>query len=126
MIEVTLGQTPAGRELVRMRSSGEVSAADAESIKPLVGQGGKWEGKPILAVIEKGANYSPEARQAFGSFGGVKDSKPIPVAVVVGSAPLRVMLTFVIRISGAGDWTRFFGTEAEALAWLDQSIAAAS
>lgn len=122
MISVSVSKTPGGRDIVRMLSSGEVTAADAESIKPVVGPGGPHQGKPILAVIEKGANYSPEARQAFTTFGATEGGAVMPVAVVVPSAPLRVMLSFVIRLSGAAEYTRFFGTEAEGLAWLDQRV----
>ncbi len=40
------------------------------------------------------------------------------VAVVVSSAPLRVMMSFVIRMSGSNDFTRFFTSELEAQRWL--------
>ena len=79
-------------------------------------------GLPILAVVTEGAKFSPEARQAFTKM-NANGAQQAPVAVVVSSAPLRVMLGFIIRLSGASSVTKFFGTEADALTWLEEKLA---
>ena len=63
-------------------------------------------------------DLSSEARRVFASISGASDREKSKMAVVASSAPLRVTLSFVIRLAGMAEHTRFFGDEAEALAWL--------
>ncbi len=119
----TQSKTPAGRLCLTMRSSGEVSAADAEALMKTMAPGSQNASLPILAVVEDGAKFSPEARQIFTRMNGEPGQKQLPVAIVVNNAPLRVMLGFVIRLTSAANSTRFFGKQEEAFAWLDEKLA---
>jgi hypothetical protein len=108
---------------LRTVSSGDVTAADEQALNKAISPGGPFANLPILGMVEPGTNYSAEARKAF-TFGANTGGPVLPIAVVVTSAPLRVMLGFVIRISGAAESTRFFAVESEALAWLDEKLSA--
>lgn len=116
-----LFKTAKGHTVVRIVSSDDVTADQANKLNADMAAGAKFANLPILALVEPGANFSPEARKAFTSQQGGATN---PVAIVVNSAPLRVMLTFIIRISGAAAATRFFSSEAEAQAWLDEKLQA--
>ncbi len=119
-LSFSTAKTPKGREYRRVVASGVVSADDALTLNRDIASGGPFERHPILGVVESGADFSAEARQALTS--GGKDGKDSnQTAIVVNSAPLRVMLTFVVRISGGAATTRFFAAEAPALAWFDES-----
>lgn len=110
--------TPGGRRYVRVVSSGEIVKEDTGPLLSLITSGQAASEAGILAVVEPGTKYAPEARQALTVVGADSQGLRPWVAVVVGNAPLRVMLSFVIRLSGAGKVTRFFGDEAQARAWL--------
>jgi hypothetical protein len=115
-------KTPKGTEYRRVVASGAVTVNDAKALNEDIAIGGPFEKHPILGIVEAGADFSAEARQAMTS-GGKKDGEGNHTAIVVTSAPLRVMLSFVVRISGGADKTRFFGAESQALAWLDDVVA---
>lgn len=117
----TVEKSPRGRTFVRTVSSGAVTADDAKHFIAAIGQQQPLSGAPILAIVESGADLAPEARKAFTSMGGDPEQQ-VPVAVVVTSAPLRVLLTFVIRMSGAALGTKFFGNEVEAKRWLVDTL----
>ena len=119
--------TPAGHRALRSRATGVIDVADAAQLKEAVRAGGPNHGWPLLAIQESDSRFTVEGRQAFVKFG---ESMPA-VAVVVTSAPLRVMLNFVIRASqatstAASSNVRFFSTEPEALAWLDGEMTSAA
>lgn len=116
---ITPSKTPKGKPYLRMMSSGDVSAADGEGLTKTIAPGSPLANMAILGMVADGARFSPDGRHAF-TRSGAMDEGQAPVAVVVNSAPLRVMLTFVIRISGAA--TRFFNSETDALAWLDEKL----
>lgn len=115
--------TPGGHACLRTVSKGEVTAEDAQALHKAISPGGPFSGKPILGMVERGATFSAEARKAF-TFAASPGDVPVPVAVVVSSAPLRVMLGFVIRIAGSAAHTQFFAEEGEAVAWLDSKLSA--
>ena len=65
----------------------------------------------------------PEARRIFTEDPGTQGSQlRAPVAIVLTSAPLRVMMSFVIRVSGSGAYTKFWSNEDEAKQWLHQRL----
>lgn len=121
-IRLTSSKTPGGKPFLHVVLSEDVTPANAEALSSSMSPGGPHEGLALLAMVEDGAKFSAEARQAF-----TRNSTPgqavNPVAVVVKSAPLRVMLTFVVKIAGASAATRFFGGEGDALAWLELQLA---
>lgn len=117
----TVEKSPAGRNYLRTVSSGLVSAADVKQLASVISPGQPHHGLSILSLVEPGADFAPEARKQFGTMGGGKDVK---AAVVVPSAPLRVMIAFIVKVAGAGDTTQFFATEAEAKRWLFEKLEA--
>ena len=121
-MQITLQKTPRGKDYVRFLSSGDVTAEDAEGMSKLIAPGTPMSNKAILAVVEPGAKFSPEARQAFTKSGGAEGAAN-PVAIVVTSAPVRVMLSFIIRMSGAAANTRFFANEPDALTYIEEKLA---
>ncbi len=119
-ITVTEIVTPAGVAALRSQGSGVVSGDDAHKLQAVVRAHAGW---PLLSFQEAGSSFSVEGRQAFVNFG-----ETIPaIAVVVTSAPVRVMLSFIIRASqiagAAAANVKFFTTESEAIAWLDAECA---
>jgi hypothetical protein len=117
---LTKERTQAGHAFLRVHSSGDVTAADAEVLTRAMAPGADFADLAVLGVVEAGTRYSPEARQALTRMQGGSAENPKPVAIVVTSAPLRVMLSFIIRISGAADYTRFFSNEVPAIAFIDE------
>lgn len=107
-----------GRTYLRSVSTGHVTGADASVLMARMGEGAEYEGTPLLAVLDGKVELDPEARKLFSSLNRPGIKVPL-VAIVTPNAPLRVMLSFVLRISGTAAGTRFFATEAEALAWLE-------
>lgn len=114
--------TPGGCRYLRTVASGPVTDADARSLTDVIAAGRPHHLDSVLAIVEPATDFSPEARQAFMGMGPVKIEKHVYVAVVVHSAPLRVLLSFVIRMSGAVSSTRFFESEAAAARWLHASL----
>lgn len=114
--------SPGGRTYLRTVSAGLVTEGDAQHFNHVIGKGQLHRGRSILAIVEAGAEFTPEARTAFMGMGSVESTGVIHLAIVVSSAPLRVLLSFVIRMSGGVSNTRFFENEAAATRWLHQSL----
>ena len=114
--------TPRGCRYLRTVSSGLVTDGDARHFNGVIADGQPHHHDSVLAIIEPGAEFSPAARKAFMGMGGVQTGPKVYVAVVVNSAPLRVLLSFVIRMSGAVSSTRFFESEDAAARWLHDSL----
>ncbi len=121
-MNVTKAKTPKGHTYLKIHSSGDVTAADADALNKTLVPGGENADLAIFATVDSGAKFSPEARQAFTQTNNTKVENPKPVAIVVTSAPLRVMLSFVIRMSGSAGNTRFFANEAAALAFIEEKL----
>ena len=121
-MDVKKSKTPKGQTYLKIHSHGDVTAADAEALNKSMLPGAENADLAILATVDSNAKFSPEARSAFTRSGGNTNENPKPVAVVVTSAPLRVMLSFIIRMSGAASNTRFFGTEPEALTYIEEKL----
>ena len=113
----SMKQSGAGESFVRTHQTGKVTGADAKHFMHLIAPGQPLHGLPVLAVLESGSELDADARKMFSAMGDPA-AKAARVAVVVSSAPLRVMMSFVIRMSGSNDSTRFFTNEAEAQSWL--------
>jgi hypothetical protein len=115
-------KTPGGHEYLRIHSSEDVTDADAAALTRAMAPGAEFANLAVLGVVEAGTRYSPEARQALTKMQGGAGDDPKPVAIVVTSAPLRVMLSFIIRISGASRYTRFFGNEPAGVEFIDEQL----
>lgn len=118
-IHVTLEQFPDGRRYGRTVSTGKLSGRDADEINRRTAPGGDLEGAPLLSVMEGSVEMDPDARKAFSAMNAAsKGTQQSKIAIVTPNAPMRVMLSFVLRITGSGGHMKFFSNEAEALAWL--------
>jgi hypothetical protein len=122
-MDVAKAKTPKGKPYLKIHSHGDVTAADAEALNKSMEPGHENADLAILATVDSGAKFSPEARQAFTRTNANPGQAPMPVAVVVTSAPLRVMLSFIIRMSPSASTTRFFANEGEALAYIEEKVA---
>lgn len=120
---ITTAKSPTGFHYLRVLALGTVTVDDAVALNATIKAGGPHATTPILGLVESGAEFSAEARQALTS-GGKREGEGNKTAIVVTSAPLRVMLTFVVRISGGAETTRFFSAEGAALAWLEDTVKA--
>ena len=119
-MQVSMEKFADGRTYVRTVSTGQVTGEEARALMLRLAPGTELEGAPMLSVMEGKVDLEPEARKAFASLNqGPAGVKPMNVAIVTPSAPLRVMLSFVIRIAGQANHTKFFSNEPEALKWLE-------
>lgn len=109
-------QTPKGHLCMRARVSGHVSLADAQNMGAQLQPGQRFHQGRVLSIVEKGTDYSPDARKYFPTLNG----NYARLAVVVTNALLRATINFLTRLSITPDFFRLFSTEAEAMAWLDQ------
>jgi hypothetical protein len=119
-LTMTLDTTAGGRKFVRSATSGQVDEADALKFMEAFKLGGPYHGLALLTVVEKNTSYTTESRRIFVQPNeGLKQT-----AIVVTSAPLRVMLNFMVKATSmagrAETLNRFFSTAAEAEAWLDE------
>lgn len=119
-VHFSKSMTRGGYPYVSATSSGAVSDQDLQQLCAALGEGGPYGDLPILGFVEKDASFSSEAREAFTSGKGTTRASK-PVAIVVSNAPIRVMLTFVARISGSVSATRFFRNKDLAMEWLDEA-----
>ena len=120
---INTAKAPSGFEYLRVIALGTVTVDDAVALNAKIKDGGPYATTPILGLVESGAEFSAEARQALTT-GGKREGEGNKTAIVVTSAPLRVMLTFVVRISGGAETTRFFSAEGPALEWLEETVRA--
>jgi len=109
---------PGAIRYVRTLLSGKVTSADVQHLTKLLTPGSQLHGLSLLAVVEPRSDLDAEARRVFTSLALPSVSAAPRVAMVVGNVPLRGMLSFLIRLSGANGATRFFDTELDAQAWL--------
>lgn len=108
-----------GHAYVHAQGSGAVSGSEARDLMTRIAPGADLAGLPILAVIEGKVDLAPEARKALATLNS-REGTPVKVALVTPNAPMRVLLSFVIRLSPQVNETKFFGDAAEALAWLEK------
>lgn len=115
MAIVSMGEsiTPGGRRIFRVVYQGAVDGKDGERVVAAVAPGTAAFELPQLYVYEEGASMTAELREAFGKVKVVGKN----IAIVMRSIPLRVQMTFVLRVIGAEGV--LFETEEAALKWLD-------
>jgi len=124
-LTVTVDQFKDGRRYVRTLLEGVVSAEDARPIATRMSLGGDLRGTSLLCVMAPKAELASEARKVFAAISGADDEEKSKIAVVAQSAPVRVTLSFVLRIAGMSEHTKFFSKEAEAVSWLETASATA-
>ncbi len=110
--------TPAGHKAVRIIGRGDFSAEDASEYSRLLSPGGSFHHLPLVGILEKDARPTAEARKILSQV----PERAVPQAMVVQTAAQRVIVSFLVKVSGYRN-TRAFGSEKDALAWIDESIA---
>lgn len=121
-LECTVHDSPKGKKYVRTHAFGVVTGEDAAVVMDQMKPGQAWEGFGVLSVADSNTDLQPEARRVFTSQQGTSPDKRPPTAMVVTSAPLRITISFVMRVSGSAPNTKFFANEAEARAWLEAEL----
>jgi hypothetical protein len=116
-IALTTFQLPGGARCVRVSSSGHVSGEDAATYVRETSPGSPLAGLPHLVVTAKQESISPEARAVFA--GNDTGGQEPWVAVVAANPVIRVANNFLIRVQRRKR-VRIFGTEPEAIQWLDE------
>lgn len=100
---------------MRIYTSGSVTLADTELLFERMGPGGDYHGERVLTLTTKDTAYTSEARKRLPQLRG----HYLAMAVVVQSAIVRAAINLMVRFSGEAGDVRMFGSEDEALAWLD-------
>ena len=113
---------PSGRPALLIKVSGPVGQEDVDRLTQHIGKDGQYHRLPMLSLIASDADYSMEARRGFANMGG-DTGVQAPVAVVMNSAPLRMIINFIVKAgnlrSGKPTNLKFFAAEDEARKWLD-------
>lgn len=117
-VELSYPRTPGGHVFIRAEAREAVAGDEARALISLIAPGGEHHEKALLAVVHTTASFSPEARKALSRSDPERNAKGVPAAIVMHSAALRVTLSFILKIAGAGGRSKLFATEAEAAAWL--------
>lgn len=118
-LHMTVEKFADGRRYVRSVSEGKVTGDDARKLMERIAPGTELERVPMLSVMEGKVDLDPEARKVFTSLNQRAGQYSMKVAIVTANAPLRVMLSFVLRIAGQANDTKFFANEPEGLKWLE-------
>jgi hypothetical protein len=121
-ISTDFPRTPSGREYVRALASGDISDRDAHQLMDSLRVGQPHHEHALMAVLTAGTSVSSEARKVLAEQDPHRNAKNLPIAVVVHSAPLRVMMSFIFRVAGAHQRARIFGDEAEAERWFLEAL----
>lgn len=115
-----LKQTPGGKTYSRSVATGRITMEDVNRLKLESGPGGPIHGLSSVSINAPDMVIEPDARRAFADM--VNLSQSGHYALVVTSAPMRVMMTFVLRLSGRAANTQLFGDEAAATAWVVEKL----
>ncbi|MBL9039119.1 MAG: hypothetical protein JNG84_11425 [Archangium sp.] len=105
-----------GQPYTRVVATGEITKADArEYLARSSPSGVDGRVHMVVVAVEPDISVAAEARPVLAS----KDlaSRTPSSAIVLTNAPLRVLASFLVRMSGSTR-TRFFASEAPALEWL--------
>ena len=113
-------QTPGGKKYSRSVATGRITMADVHRLQEETAPGGPIHGLSSVSINAPDMVIEPDARRAFSDMVAV--SQAGYYALVVTSAPMRVMMTFILRISGKASNTQLFGDEASATAWVAQKV----
>lgn len=121
MITSTAIKTASGYDVLRSVYEGDVTVEEAKRFLALVNPGGTYAFHGHL-VLGKMLDVSSEVRKVLGSAKPPDPGNPHPVALVVPSALLRMVVSLVMRASQNAN-TDFFKDEASALEFLDRAMA---
>ncbi len=116
-VELKSGLTPRGHKVLISRTSGTVSAADAQLLVDAVAPGAPHAGCAVHATIDKGAQYTPEARRTFTAGGEYSFC-----AIVVSSTILKTIINFIMMVTNRDNRAKMFDSDQAAMAWLDEML----
>jgi hypothetical protein len=116
--DLSFFQLPCGARAARLAMRGIISGGDAEELVHKTGPGGDMFLVPTLALTAEMKAISSAAR---GLFAGRADRPQHEswTAVVVTNPIARVAIRFIMRVQRTNK-ADLFGTEAEAIRWLDK------
>lgn len=120
MITLSVVRTATGHPVLRSVYEGEITVAEAKRFLEQVLPGGQYMHHGHL-VLGKMLDVSSEVRKVLGSQAPTDLSNPVPVALVVPSALLRMVVSLVMRASKNNN-SDFFKDEAAAMLFLDQAM----
>lgn len=112
--------TPGGKQYSRSVAKGRITMEDVLRLKEVSGPGGTLYGVSTVTVNEPDMSLEADARRAFADM--LEQAPNTYLALVVPSAPMRVMMTFVMRMSGKAATTKLFGDEASATQWVVENV----
>ena len=114
-------RTASGHAVLQSTYSGEVSVEEARSFIEAVKPGGPYDHHGHL-VLGNMLDVSKEVRKVLSAQKPQDLNNPVPVALVVPSAMMRMIVSLAMRASGNPN-TDFFKDEASALLFLDSAMA---
>ncbi len=112
--------SPGGTPYTRSVATGRITMDDVAQLKQHSSPGGAIHGLSSVSINTPEMVIEPDARRAFADM--VNLSQSGHYALVVTSAPMRVMMTFILRISGKAANTQLFSDEAAATAWVVEKL----
>jgi hypothetical protein len=120
-IDISELTTRAGHPVLKAIFAGDVTVADAQRYHSQLLPGQRYEFVGHL-IVGKVSGVSADVKRVLSS-AKADPNNPPPVAIVLSSAIARMVAGLVMR-TGNNENTDFFATEADALEWLDQRVAA--
>lgn len=114
-------RTASGHAVLQSTYSGEVSVEEARSFIEAVKPGGPYDHHGHL-VLGNMLDVSKEVRKVLSAQKPQDLNNPVPVALVVPSAMMRMVVSLAMRASENPN-TDFFKDEASALVFLDRGMA---
>lgn len=114
-------RTASGHLVLKSTYSGEVSVEEAKRFIDQVRPGGPYDhhGHLVLGTM---LDVSTDVRKVLSAQKPQDPDNPVPVALVIPSAMMRMISSLVMRASGNPN-TDFFKDEASALVFLDKGMA---
>ena len=113
-------RTASGHPVLQSTYSGEVSVEEARSFIEAVKPGGPYDHHGHL-VLGNMLDVSKEVRTVLSAQKPQDLNNPVPVALVVPSAMMRMVVSLAMRASENPN-TDFFKDEASALLFLDRAM----
>lgn len=117
-VEFREGKTPKGHDVLISRSSGSVIAEEAQRLVDAVAAGGSHAGWAVHSTIEKGTQYTPDARRVFTAGGSYSCC-----AVVVSNPIVKTIIGFIMKVTGRDERAKMFDSDQAAMNWIDETLA---
>lgn len=114
-------RTASGHPVLQSTYSGDITLEEARAFIELVKPGSQFDhhGHLVLGTM---LDVSTEVRKVLSAQKPQQADNPVPVALVVPSAMMRMIVSLAMRASGNPN-TDFFKDEASALLFLDGAMA---